>query len=332
MRGYIGQEGQPLLRRDLRRGRPGGTGKERRRWYPRGRRKGDAERLVTELHEAQDDGEIPPVPTASHVARTLIRQVALPARKPRLRPSTFDSYSRNIDRHVIPAIGRIPLHTAHARRPRWLLQPSWVRDGAQTNNGGSLRRRSTRSMRCCTRRSPMPSVRGASSACRRPRRPPQGSPPARSRPRGGMGRRPASTVPQRHRATPRHSRRLLPSPRTRGCGGVRVLGLRRRDCRSRRPPPVCTPGACLRSPTPSTSPTSRPAQDVGPSMFDTRTISILRSWRKRQLKERLALGALHEDQGLVFTRPEGTPIHPDLFSKTVRPDDGPFGASRHSLA
>ena len=50
--------------------------------------------------------------------------------------------------------------------------------------------------------------------------------------------------------------------------------------------------------------------------LDPRTIAVLRSWRKRQLEERLALGELHEDLGLVFARPEGAPIHPDLFSKT----------------
>jgi integrase len=48
--------------------------------------------------------------------------------------------------------------------------------------------------------------------------------------------------------------------------------------------------------------------------LDPRTIAVLRSWRKRQLEERLALGELHEDLGLVFARPEGAPIHPDLFS------------------
>jgi integrase len=50
--------------------------------------------------------------------------------------------------------------------------------------------------------------------------------------------------------------------------------------------------------------------------LDPRTISVLRSWRKRQLEERLALGATYEDHSLVFPRPEGGPIHPDLFSKT----------------
>jgi len=38
--------------------------------------------------------------------------------------------------------------------------------------------------------------------------------------------------------------------------------------------------------------------------LDDRTIRVLRSWRKRQLEERLALGANYEDHGLVFTSPE----------------------------
>jgi integrase len=50
--------------------------------------------------------------------------------------------------------------------------------------------------------------------------------------------------------------------------------------------------------------------------LDPRTIAVLRSWRKRQLEERLALGEHYEDLGLVISCPEGTPIHPDLFSKT----------------
>lgn len=59
---------------------------------------------------------------------------------------------------------------------------------------------------------------------------------------------------------------------------------------------------------------------TGPSRrtidLDPRTVSILRSWRKRQLEERLALGEDYEDHGLVFTGPDGTPVHPDFFSQT----------------
>lgn len=45
-------------------------------------------------------------------------------------------------------------------------------------------------------------------------------------------------------------------------------------------------------------------------------MAVLREWRKRQLEERLLLGASREDHGLVFARPEGTPLHPDFFSQS----------------
>jgi integrase len=50
--------------------------------------------------------------------------------------------------------------------------------------------------------------------------------------------------------------------------------------------------------------------------LDPRTVSVLREWRKRQLEERLLLGELHQDHGLTFSRPEGSPLHPDFFSQS----------------
>jgi hypothetical protein len=83
------------------------TGKERRRWYPAGTRKSDAERLVTELMKRKNDGAYHP---PDHVTvGTYLTEKWLPAKRAQLRPSTFDSYRRNVDRHVVPAIGRIRL-------------------------------------------------------------------------------------------------------------------------------------------------------------------------------------------------------------------------------
>jgi hypothetical protein len=66
-----------------------------------------AERLVTELMKRKNDGEYRP-PDRTTVGFYLTDKW-LPAKRTQLRPSRFDSYRRNIDRHVIPAIGRIPL-------------------------------------------------------------------------------------------------------------------------------------------------------------------------------------------------------------------------------
>jgi integrase len=48
--------------------------------------------------------------------------------------------------------------------------------------------------------------------------------------------------------------------------------------------------------------------------LDPRTVSALRAWRRAQAAERLAWGSAWADSGLVFTREDGTPIHPEWLS------------------
>jgi len=50
--------------------------------------------------------------------------------------------------------------------------------------------------------------------------------------------------------------------------------------------------------------------------LDRRTVAMLRTWRRLQAAERLALGGGYEDNGLVFPRVDGRPYHPEAFSKT----------------
>jgi len=56
--------------------------------------------------------------------------------------------------------------------------------------------------------------------------------------------------------------------------------------------------------------------------LDTGTVEVLKEHRKRQMRqmeERLAAGsAWRDDEGLVFTQPDGAIVHPDWFSKTFR--------------
>jgi integrase len=46
--------------------------------------------------------------------------------------------------------------------------------------------------------------------------------------------------------------------------------------------------------------------------LDPATVAALRAHRKRQAAERLAFGAGYRDHGLVFTRPGGEPLNPDV--------------------
>jgi len=49
--------------------------------------------------------------------------------------------------------------------------------------------------------------------------------------------------------------------------------------------------------------------------LDPATVAALRDHRRWQLEERLAVGPRWEDSGLVFTWPDGRPLHPERFSK-----------------
>ncbi len=84
-----------------------GTGRKRRRWVPSGPRRADAERVLADLVRRKYDGE--PVPTERLTVAQYLTERWLPVQKSRLRRSTYDSYRRNIDLHVLPALGRRPL-------------------------------------------------------------------------------------------------------------------------------------------------------------------------------------------------------------------------------
>jgi integrase len=66
-----------------------------------------------------------------------------------------------------------------------------------------------------------------------------------------------------------------------------------------------------RRPITSEPKTSRGRRSIA---LDPRTVTALRSWRAAQLEERLAWGPAYRDSGLVFTREDGTPLHPEWLS------------------
>ncbi|MCB9376415.1 MAG: site-specific integrase [Microthrixaceae bacterium] len=84
-----------------------GTGKKRRTWIPAGRRRSDAEKVLAAEIKRRHDGE--PTPTEKLTLGQYLTERWLPIQKSRVRPSTYDSYRRTIDLHVIPALGRRPL-------------------------------------------------------------------------------------------------------------------------------------------------------------------------------------------------------------------------------
>jgi integrase len=83
------------------------TGRKRRSWIPAGTRRSDAEKLLAEEIKRRHDGI--PVPTEKLNLGQYLTQRWLPIQKSRVRASTYDSYRRNIDLHVLPALGHRPL-------------------------------------------------------------------------------------------------------------------------------------------------------------------------------------------------------------------------------
>jgi integrase len=81
------------------------TGRERRRWHAAGTDRAAAERAAVLLAEAARAKDASPGLT---VARFLLH-TWLPRKQVSLRPSTWDGYRRNIELHVVPHIGRLPL-------------------------------------------------------------------------------------------------------------------------------------------------------------------------------------------------------------------------------
>ena len=65
---------------------------------------------------------------------------------------------------------------------------------------------------------------------------------------------------------------------------------------------------------------SRPKSDAGERAvaLDPGTVEALRSHRRRQRRERLAWGQAWLDSGLVFTREDGSPLHPETVSEVFR--------------
>lgn len=82
------------------------TGRERRSWHPAGYERGDAERLATRLVSERDG--------TNDQARSLsfgvfLTSSWLPGKRLVLAASTYSGYRRYVDRHIVPALGRIGL-------------------------------------------------------------------------------------------------------------------------------------------------------------------------------------------------------------------------------
>ncbi|MGI8754941.1 MAG: tyrosine-type recombinase/integrase [Acidimicrobiales bacterium] len=87
-------------------GRDPVTGKEVRRWHPAGTDRGEALRLAAKL-AAKESSRIDAVRSLTFGA--YLTSQWLPAKKLHLATSTYRGYERNVQNHILPALGRIGL-------------------------------------------------------------------------------------------------------------------------------------------------------------------------------------------------------------------------------
>ncbi len=89
------------------------TGRERRSWHPAGCERGDAERLAARLVSEREG--------ANDEARSLsfgafLTSRWLPGKRLVLAASTYNGYRRNVEGHIVPALGRIGLRRLRPHR------------------------------------------------------------------------------------------------------------------------------------------------------------------------------------------------------------------------
>ncbi len=85
-------------------GRDPVTGKERRSWHPAGTDRAEAERLATKL-AATETSRVDAVRSLTFGA--YLTSQWLPAKKLHLATSTYRGYERNVQRHILPALGKV---------------------------------------------------------------------------------------------------------------------------------------------------------------------------------------------------------------------------------
>lgn len=246
-------------------------------------------------------------PTKETLATYLRRW--LPAIRATLRPSTWESYERNITSHVIPRIGHVYLQ----RLTPALLNTMYadLLDHGRLDGRGGLSVKTTRYIHTILHRALGDAVRWSVIARNMAD---QADPP---RPR--LKKEMKTWTAEELRTFLAFIRRdsLYPAFLLVATTGMRrgeLLGLRWRDidfeaARASIRQTVVTVRHTVVFSEPKTA---RGRRSVA---IDSATIAALREHRKRHLEERLAVGAVYEDLDLVFAREDGRPLHPESFVK-----------------
>jgi len=112
MEGYVAQR-RGRFYAVIYEGRDPVTGKERRTWYPAGTDRAKAEKLAAKLATAENK---PVNAVRSLTFGAYLNSQWLPAKKLHLATSTYRGYERNVQRHILPALGRTSIRRLRYRQ------------------------------------------------------------------------------------------------------------------------------------------------------------------------------------------------------------------------
>lgn len=305
MQGYVAQKGGRYYA-VIYEGIDPATGREHRSWYPAGTDRAEAERLATRLAAKRA------VHGERHSGLTLgvyLTQHWLPAKQIDLQPSTWDGYRRNIELHVLAHLGRMPLRRLRVEHLE-ALYAKLLTDGRVDGDGGLAAKTVSeihgilrKALSDAVRRGLV--VRNVAADAHAPKR--RSSETTELRAWNAQQLRAFLDVAETHR--------LFPAFWLAANTGMRrseLLGLRWDDIdldatRLSVNRALISVAYELHESRGKTR-NSRRTIDLDP-----KTIAILHAWRDDQRNEQTVVAA---DNGYLFTKPDGGPVHPDVFRQT----------------
>lgn len=228
--------------------------------------------------------------------------------KPRIRPTTWDSYEMNVRCHIKPAIGGIPLKQLLPSHLQKLYNDKLA--GGRADGTGGLSPRSVRYLHAILHEALKQAVREQLIA----RNPADVVAPPRQQKKEI---KPLTTEQVQHLLATMKEDRLYSAFLLELGTGLRrgeLLGLRWQDVdldkgiiRVQQSLVRTKKGVLFQAPKTERSRRSIPLPE--------NVVRELKRWKARQNQERLALGEAYQDNGLVFCREDGRWLEPTYFSK-----------------
>ncbi len=279
----------------------GPDGKRQRKWHSGYRTKKEAEKARIELLARVDQGAyVEP----SRLA--FLREQWLPSLTGQVRPTTLHAYRTNLERYIVPAIGNLTLQRLTPAHLNAVYGSLLVSGG---KGGRPLSARTVQAVHMTVRKALGDSARWGLVV----RNVAELASPPRPR-RAEMQTWTAAELRaflEYVQAERLHALWMLAA--SSGMRRGELLGLRWVDVDLDRARVAVRQTLVIagREVVFSQLKTNRGRRSIA---IDPRTVEALRSWRKAQLAERLAWAGAWADSGLVFTREDGTPIHPEWLS------------------